>query len=159
MNLSPSLFLASPLQRSCCISSPVATQSDYLSNLNKVLEKQSISIGAVLFLLKIAVRNSHDKLSDVFTPSFPSKRMQTQVACSAQWPPSVVHCWVVFIAVFWTGVSCLVDWFFSALSLCCFDASTDTLVRVSNTTAVLFKDSALCVYLCALDWMCICTPW
>lgn len=59
------------------------------------------------------------------------------------------------IPVFWTGVSCLVDWFFSALSLSCFDASTDTLVRVSNTTALLFRDKAACIYLCVLHWMCV----
>lgn len=49
---------------------------------------------------------------------------------------------------FWTGVSSLVDWFFIALSLCCFDASTDTLVRVSTAAATLFQDNAACTYLC-----------
>lgn len=46
------------------------------------------------------------------------------------------------VSVFWTGVSCLVDWFFSSLLLRLFDASTDTSVRVSDTAVVLCEDSA-----------------
>ena len=58
--------------------------------------------------------------------------------------------------MFWTGVSCLVDWFFSALSLHCFDASTDTLVRVSNTTAMLFKDNTVYAHVCVCVCVCVC---
>lgn len=45
------------------------------------------------------------------------------------------------VSVFWTGVSRLVDWFFSALLLRRFDASTDTSVRVSDTAVMLCEDS------------------
>lgn len=88
-------------------------------------------------------------------PSFPPKHISSHT----HQPNWLAEC----VPVFWTGVSCLVDWFFSVLSLRCFDASTDTLVRVSNTTAMLFKDSVhvsawvrlnLCapVCVCVLYW-------
>lgn len=53
-------------------------------------------------------------------------------ASSARWIRSMER-----VPVFWTGVSCLVDWFFASLLLHLFDASTDTSVRVSDTAVLL----------------------